>query len=1171
MFLLLLILQLASSYFINKDELKIIDHHLQQTTDHDLLNATYKEYLVGQIDAADQIIAISSLSSTFNQTIQVAILALNKQQTYTVYSLFYDKLQLQHFTINSQTPKFISTCTAIAFDLQQYVLACGQNYYFQNGTLIQLNYIEMQNTIQFQSHQNGFIVITKTSIFYFDFNFKLERKQQHTAQAFLITHQYLYIAQQQIIIIQNINEQDDFENISFECNQSIKAFAVFQDHLYVQCEKFQDIHYSGKIIEYPEIQTVSLSQTRKFLIIDSRIAQNIKYNTQIYSSKYKIYPLNFEDHLITFKDKNVYIVQLLDLSQISAKNAQDNFQIGELQFLVVDYGLKALKVNQSTNNQLQQPQTQTYYYSDYIIGNDLIVGGDGVDSGFLVKNLDNQLLSTDNLLSVIKYELEKIAFFFLEDQIIYADICLFNQINIDYKCIDSYIFTRIQSQLTDFQAIYSQITDQLVIAYTTEDSKGLQIFINDILYKEEENSVKYFLGQEFLVLIKKQSKQWIEIFRLQFQIYDLEAKLYINENIIQIVFGSGEIYILDNNNQIRAISDSIFGWQQVFIQKFNQTILSINYSEDQLLITSEKEIFIYSQYQLRGIVQYNLFQPKAFYTTDKYFYIQNSTHLIQLILTQKQALSNSLFRVIQQPFNYSLFLISYSQFELLFMNNKVLGLYNEKKFSISSQCERTEYFNLLKKKLKFSNSFNESLEIDISIVGTQLALRVIPYSLETLLKPLNRININDIFDGPISNIYIKESDKAQLKQMISQSKMMATYLTENKITDLIYFQNDKTLLFHSQLLQLCVINQECQTLQIIEDQMCKYLDQAQEYAFVICQNYLLYFNKTSPQNINKLTTNFSKIQKLSVDKNYISIYGLCDLKKYIAIYENFNLIYYNLTNELQDILIVNNTLFQLSLIELTIIDAKLKIVSINLLEELSTFNYSKFFVDTQFRQIKYLSNNNYLITTNNGPTIQIEITQDYKIQFLKRYTSIPGYIPIELTQITNEVFSVVFFDYQQVVAVFYQIQSQELIPYFQSIELGRIIASSYIRKSLENRFVIRDISNNSKLIEYDVNNNAQVLSNQKTEESLFLTFVAENFHFQTMNESLRLQIKIISEQEFDHQEQINLIEIFLYSFFGLILLLIILLIARQIRRYLLLKSFNDREKKKFDEEKLEYN
>ncbi|CAD8057001.1 unnamed protein product [Paramecium primaurelia] len=1171
MFLLLLILQLVSSYFINKDEFKIFDHSLSQAADHDLFNGTYREYLAGQIEDGDQIIAVASLSQTFNHTIHVAILSLNKQQTYTVYSLFYDKMQLKLFTINRQKPKYINSCNQIAFDQSQYVLACGQHYQFQNGTLLTLNQLELQNTIYFQSHQNGFITITQYNIFYFDFNFQLIRQQQHKAQAFLVTDQYLYLAELQNIIILNINDQEDIETISLECNQIIKTFAVFQDYLFAQCEKLKQIDQTGKIIEFNQIHSSFLTQTRKFMIIDNNIAFNIKYHSQIYSSSNKIYTINFDDHLITFKNNNIYVIQLLDLSVISAKNTTDNFQIGELEFIVLDYGLKVLKPFQTTNNQLQKPQTNKFYYNEYVIGNDLLVSGDGIDSGFFEKILNTQQLNTDNLIAVIKYQLEKIVFFFLEDQTIYADICQFNEMNIEYYCIDSYIFTRVKSPIFNFQTIYDQLTDQFVVAYCTEDTPGLNIFIDDNLYIEKDDLIKYFLGQEFLILVKKQNKQWIEIFRLQFEIYDLEAKLFINENIIQIAFGNDELYILDDNNQVSIIVESIYGWQLVFIQKFTQQIQSINYSNNQLIIIAEQEIFIYSQHQFRGIVQYNLPQPKLFYSTDKYLYITNSTHLIQFNFNQNQALSNSILRIIQQPLSQKLFIIDYPQMDLLFFNNKVIGLQDQKYFTISTYSQREQYFNLLTKKLQFSNSFNESIQIEITIVGTQLALRVIPYTQENLLKPLNRINIQDIFDGPISNIYIKETDQASFKQIISKSKIMNPQITQNKIIDLIYLQQEETLLFHSQLLQHCILNKECKTLKLVEDQKCNSLDQSQQYAFLICQNYLLYFNKQSPQDIKKLITNFTKIQKLSFDQNQIAIYGQNNSTNNIAIYENFKLIYFKQSNDLQDILIVNKTLYQLRKIELIIIDSNLNSVSIKLLEEFCKYNDSKLFIDTEFRQIKYLSNNSYLITTNNGPTFQIEITFDYKIQIIKRYTSIPEYFPIELTQINDQIFSIVFSNYKQTYAVFYQIQMQNLIPYFQSIQLGKKISKNYIRKSQENRLAIRDILNKTQLIEYDINHYAQIISKMKTEESLRLTFIAENFNLQSINEIIQLQIEIIGEEEIDIKEQFNFIEIFGYLLLGLVLLLILLLVARQIRRYCLFRDLNLKEKKRFDEEKIEYN
>ncbi|CAD8155228.1 unnamed protein product [Paramecium octaurelia] len=1172
MFLLLLILQLVSSYFINKDELKIFDHSLSQASDHDLLNGTYTEYLAGQIDDGDLIIDVASLSQTFNPTIHVAILTLNRQHTYTVYSLVYDKLQLKLFTINRQNPKNINSCNSIAFDQVQYVLACGQHYQFQNGTSITLNHSELQNTIYFQSHLNGFITITQNQIFYFDFNFELISQQQHEAQAFLVTDLYLYLAQLQNIIIININDQNDIETISFECTQIIKTFAIFEDYIFAQCEKLKQIDQMGYLLEFNQPNSSSLTQTRKFMIIDNNIAYNIKYHSQIYSSSNKIYPLNYDDHLITVRNNNVYVIQLLDLSVISARNTTGNFKIGELEFIVLDYGLKALKPFQSPNTQLQKPQTQTFYYNEYVVGQDLIVGGDGIDSGFLVKNLNTQYLNTENLISVIKYQYDKIVFFFLEDQTIYADICQFNQLNIDYHCIDSYIFTRVKSPINNFSTIYDQLTDQFVVAYCTEDTPGLHIFIDDNLYIENEDLVKYFLGQEYLILVKKkQSKQWIEIFRLSYEIYDLEAKLFINENIIQVSFGIDELYILDDKHQVQIIADSIYGWQLVFIQKFNQQIQSINYSDDQLIVIADQEIFIYSQHQFRGSVKYDLPQPKVVYSTDKYLYITNSTHIIQFTFAQHQALSNSVLRIITQAVSQKLFIISYPQLELLFFNNKAIGLQDQKQFTISTLSSREQYFNLLSKKLLFSNSFNESMEVEITVVGTQLALRVIPYTLENLLKPLNRINVWEIFDGPISNINIKESDQASFKQIISKSKIMPTYLTENKIIDILYLQNEETLLFHSQLLQLCDINQECKTLKLVQDQKCNQLAQSQQYAFLICQNYLLYFKKQSPQDIRKLSTNFTKIQKLSFDQNQIAIYGQQNSTTNIAIYENFNQTYFKQITDLQDVLIVNKTLFLLKSNQLIIVDSNFKSSSINLLEEFCKYNESKLFIDTEFRQIKYLSNNNYLMTTNNGPTFQIEFTSDRNIKVIKRYSSIPGYFPLEVTQINKQIFSIVFSNYQQVYAVFYQIQMPNLVPYFQAIQIEKKISQSYVRRSQENRLVIRDRVNKTQLTEFDVNQYAQIISKKKTEESLRLTFVAENFDFQSINETIKLQIKIIDEGEVSNQEDLNLMEIFGYSVLGLVLLLILLLVARQIRRYWLLRNFNEREKKRFDEEKVEYN
>lgn len=44
-----------------------------------------------------------------------------------------------------------------------------------------------------------------------------------------------------------------------------------------------------------------------------------------------------------------------------------------------------------------------FYYNDYAIGNDLIVGGEGVDSGYLEKILNDNELNTNNLIAVIKY------------------------------------------------------------------------------------------------------------------------------------------------------------------------------------------------------------------------------------------------------------------------------------------------------------------------------------------------------------------------------------------------------------------------------------------------------------------------------------------------------------------------------------------------------------------------------------------------------------------------------------------------------------------------------------------------------------------------------------------------------------------------------------------------
>ncbi|CAD8055231.1 unnamed protein product [Paramecium sonneborni] len=1125
-------------YVLNKDEIKILENYSKGIEKYDKLQEKLSVQVVGLIDNDEEIIQITSLFMPFDSQQRVDLLT-KKADEYIVYTINYTKQLSSEFDFQKVVLKDVQNCTSITYLNNQYIVDCTFTsilFLLQNGTRITYN-----NTLNIQLTQiigfyEGLLGLSPGYLTFFNESLYLEKQIEANYIQVLKDEKNVYFLTE----LQVIQYTQDGGIIEYDhrCQKKPEFMTVLNDIFYIQCGTLRKIQ--NKLIEVFSEQVTQLSATNQYLILNNTSIYNKNLDSNYFLSQGYIYPINYDDDVLQIVNNQIQIGSIHGYYLIQS-NETTQFKFSTNSFYIVDQGLQALNSGESDFYANQ------YQVLNYVSGPNIQIQEQGIINHPIQLNIEKEL-TNKQLLSILNNLDQSIFLIYLQDSNLFSQTCQINKLQI--LCEKEVVIA--QNVPSDIKNVQGTVFEnQIIVAYLSKDT--LYIYIDNTLLQSINKVTNFFLQQNAIIILNQTQVTINYVIDNQFK---QETKVDLICTMVSMFLN--DIALVDEKNNLIIISNSNNGWYQSFSKSFQDIICNINYVNSQLIVLTNEQAVIFENRILRGQLLIDPIDNLNYLQTQTHLYIYNSTKIFQFQIFSEFSLSSWPQQIIQSEIQQNFLALTFQDYELLLLDNNLYIYSSILEFTPKTIVERDVYSRFTFNDIIFNNLQNKSVTVKVKVIGDILKLQSLQFNETDYQINNDQIQIDQslYFDGPISDIDSNSQDNFQIIQRINKIQNQPSWMKDD-LQDLIYIGDDQRIVFQNSSLFLFTDSQTQSILNNIKD--CLSLEQDQLQFYLVCKKFIYYGLKSKPVEINKVDFALISDQIISIKFDLGQKVGIISgfgFGTQFSIYENYKLKEEIFIDGLKDFQFIDKNIILLTSNKMIIVDNELKLIKeYDLLNNLiqTEQNFALQFIE--FEQICQYKENQYIVSSRDGPIYLIFLNEDYS-ELLLQFTNIQDTIAIQTYLIEQQIlvciqknenndYFAVFYDFED------KSKSSLIIPYFNVIKLGSSLSLyHYTRQYNKKQIVLVEKSGTTSV--YDIND--YVLVTSISQNNKMVELIAYDLDFQ----STKINLKIgLNEQEENEEDWMLAI----YILCGILGILILLILFRYIRRYCLTKHL------KFEEEK----
>ncbi|CAK56216.1 unnamed protein product (macronuclear) [Paramecium tetraurelia] len=1115
-------------YVLNTDELKILEDYANGIEKYDKQKEKLVIQSISLLANDEEVIQITSLFTPFDNQQRVDILTKKAENIYTVYTLYYAKQQSSELKFEKVELKGVEKCTSLTYLQDQFIVDCTINtilFVLQNGTQIQYDYNKNVQFTQILGFYDGLLGLSPGYLSFFDEQLQLERQILANYIQVLKDEKNVYLLNE-LQVFQYTQDGGVIE-YNHKCENKPEFMAVIDKTFYIQCGTLRTV--SQNEVEVLSLKVSEIFATNQYIIINNTSIYNQDLDTCYYFSNGQLYPINYDDDVIQIVNKQIQIGSIKGYYLIQSDQISQ-FNLSLDQFYVVDKGLQVLNSGNSAyyGNKFQ--------VVNYVSGPYVEIQQQGVLEQPLQLNLEKQI-KDKQLLTLINYLDESIFLIYLQNAQLFSQKCLIDQLQL--KCQKEMLFQ--QNSPSNIENVQGTVFGiQIILAYQSQET--VYIYLDDKLLDQINNVTTFQLYQNYIVILKDNEVSINYIIDNK-----LNEEAQINITCIMVAIYFNEIALVDERNNLIIVSDSNSGWYYSFSQSFQDLITEINYVNSQLIVSTEKQAYIYESRILRGKLDLDIITNGSYLQTQTHLYIYNTTKIFQFQIFSDFSLSSWPQQIIKCQIQQRFLGLTFKQSELLLIDN-ILFVYSQiLQFTPNNIVERDVYSRFSSADIIFSNYQNKSVTVKVKTIGNILKLQPLQYKESDcqINNDILQIDQASFFDGPISIISKDVDDGIEIIQRASKYQTQPSWIDEG-LNDLIYIGNNLRVIYSNTSLSLCSEN-KCQSI-LNNTQDCLTLEQDQLQFYLVCKKFVYSGLKSKPESINNIdfTPYFNQLLSIKFDQgSKIGIISRSDIYTQFSLYNNYQLKVQKIISDLQDFQFNDSNIIFLTSQKVILVDSTLKeIHSYNLLENLISTEQNEALKFLKFKKICHYKENQYLISSKDGPIYLMYLNNEHS-DLVLQFTNIQNTTPIETYLIQKDILVCIYKDdNDQYFAAFYDFEdrtkSSLIIPYFNVIELGSSFSKFHYTQQSDAKqiFVINDYLQIKS-----------VSSNKYLHE-----LIANDLKFQSTKINLKINLTETDETPENWTTAI-------YILCGILGILVFLILFRYIRRYWLTRNL------KFEEDK----
>ncbi|CAD8150130.1 unnamed protein product [Paramecium pentaurelia] len=1127
------------TYVLNKDEIKVLENYANGIEKYDKQKEKLSIQSVGLLANDEQVIEITSLFVPFDNQQRVDILTKKVENIYTVYTLYYFKSYSTELKFEKVQLEGVERCASLTYLNNQFVVDCSITsilFVLQNGT--QISY-KNNNNIQFTQileFYDGLLGLSPGYLNFFDEQLQLERQTQANYIQVLKDEKNIYLLNE----LQVIQYSQDGSVIEYnhKCQNKPEFMTVLDDIFYIQCGTLRKVRKNE--IEVLQLKVQQIFATNRYIILNNNSIYNKDLDSRFYLSNGNLFRINYDDDIIQIVNnqiqigsiKGYYLIQSDEISQ---------FTLSQNLFYVVDKGLQALNFGES------EFYGNKFQVVNYVSGPNVQIKEQGILEQPLQLDIEKEI-TNKQLLGLINYLDESIFLIYLQDSKLFTQKCLIDYLK--FKCQKEVLLqSNVPSDIKNIQG--SVIGIQMIIAYQSQET--LYIYLDNKLL-DTKNKVNTFQLQQNIIIILNENEVTIN--------YIIDKQIHqesqINFTCIMVALYSNEIALVDEKNNLLIISNSNNGWYYSFSQSFQDIILKINYVNSQLIVSTEKQAFIYENRILRGKLDLDIIKAVNYQQSQTHLYIYNKTKIYQYQIFSELSLSSWQQQIIDYQIQQRFLVLTFQEHELLLVDNKLYVYKSILEFIPNTIVERDVYSRFTYADVIFSNYQNKPITVKVKIIGDILKLQSLQYNESDyqINNGLLQIDQGLLFDGPISSIGTDLDNQIEIIQRVSMYEQQPNWINK-ELNDLIYIGNNLRVIYQNSSLFLCS-ESKCQSI-LNNTQDCITLEQDQLQFYLVCKKFIYSGLKQKPESINNIdfTPLSNELINIKFDQGTkIGIINRQGIETQFSLYINYQLKEKIVINELQDFQFNDSNIILLTSTKVILVDSQLKeIHSYELLDDLIKTEQNFALKLVKFTKICQYKENQYIISSQYGPIYLIYLNKEYS-ELVLQFTNIHNSIPIDTYLIEKDVLICVYKnENDQYYVVFYDFEDKSksslIIPYFNVIELGSSFSKFHYTRQYNNNSIILIDRNDTKSI-FVINDYLQIKS--VSSNKYLQQLIAYDLNFQQTKINLKIDFT-----ETDQTTENWIIAIYILC--GILGILVLLISFRYIRRYCLTRHLQFEEEK----------
>ncbi|CAD8132243.1 unnamed protein product [Paramecium octaurelia] len=1125
------------TYVLNKDEIKILENYAKGIEKYDQQKEKLPLQSVLKLDNNESVIQVTSMFTPFDYQQRVDILTQKAQNTYSVYTIYYDK------QFNSE-PRYESVeiqqqvkCTSLTYLNNQFVVDCSfTSIYFilQNGTYVSYNNDQNLEFTQILGFYGGILALSPGYLTFFDEQLKMERQTLANYIQVLKDEKNVYILNEHQVI--QYTQDDGIFEYDHKCQNTPEFMTILDDTFYIQCGTLRKVNQNE--IEVFQLKVSQLQATNRYIILNNTSIFNKNFDSCFFVSYGQLYPVNYDDDVIQVVNNQISIGSIKGYYLIQS-NEISQFKLSYDQFYVVEKGLQALASGETDFYGSQ------YQVVNYVSGPNVVISDQGEIDGPISWNIEKQI-SNKQLLALLNYLDESIVIIYQQDKKLYSQ-----KFDVDDKLKfekEALITSNFPSDSKNVQG--SVVDNQIIVAYISQGS--LFIYQNNTLLQQVNNVTTFQLQQSIVVILNDTQVIISQIINQQ-----LQQQSILNVGCTMLSIFSSEIALVDQKNNLLLLSNSNNGWYQSFSKAFTDKIININYVNSQLIVLTEKSAQVYENRILRGKLDLDKLENGKYLQTQTHLYYYNNSQILQFQIYSELSLSSWPQQVISQKIQQKFLVLTFESYELLLIDNNLFAYSSILLFTPNTIVERDVYSRFTYANVIFNNYQNNSVDVKVKVIGDILKLQTLPYNESDYQINDGTVQIDQalLFDGPISNIGTNVKDEFEIIQRVSKSQQQPSWINTG-LTDLIYIGNNQKVAYLNPTLFLCS-DSNCQTI-VSNTKDCFSLEQDQIQFYLVCSKSIYYGLKSKPEQIKNIDFTATSDQLISIKFDQGKKAGVISQSIsgiQFSIYINFKFNGKKEIDDIKDFQFSNDHIILLTSKQVIMVDDELKeIHTYDLLDNLISTEQNFALKFVEFSKICEYKENQYIISSVDGPIYLIYFNKEYS-ELVLQFTNIQDSTPIQTYLFEQQILVCIYEDDDDHYAAFYDFEDKSksslIIPYFNVIQLGSSFSKFHYTQQYNNNSIILVDSSNNRTI-FTLHDYLQIksLSSNKQLQDL----IAYDLAFQQAKINLKIDLTETDDTNDDWMLAI-------YILCGILGVLVLLIIFRYVRRYCLTRHL------KFVEEK----